>query len=463
MEKLVVIGLDCAAPSLIFDKLKDHLPNLTKMRNDGVWGNLRSCDPPITVPAWMVMATGRTPGELGLYGFRSREGNSYTKIKIPTSKDVKYDKIWDIIGKRNKKSVVIAVPPSYPPRPLLGLMVTDFLTPGKDKEFTYPPGLKNEILEKYPDYEFDVKFRKPEKEKIIDEIHRMTETRFNMAIDFMKNKEWDLFFFVEIGIDRIHHSFWRYIDETHHLYEDNQKMRSKFIDYFEMVDRKIGEMLENVDDNTIVMVVSDHGAKGMKGAFAINQWLIQEGYLKLKNDHVKPGSSLEELDVDWEHTKAWAWGGYYARIFLNIKGREEIGVIDPKDVKKEISVLKEKLKSIKGPNGETWSTKVFEPEELYETVNGDRSDLFVYFDDLSWRAAGTLGYGSLYLFENDTGPDDAVHDYDGIYILYRKGKRVGKRVDEKIYNVMPTMLDIYSVRNVSGLKGKVMEGLRYVK
>jgi len=131
MNKLLVIGLDCAAPSIMFDKLADQLPNISKMREDGVWGKLRSCDPPITVPAWMVMATGRTPGELGLYGFRSREGNSYNKIKIPTSRDIKYDTIWDIIGKRNKRSIVIAVPPSYPPRPITGILVTDFLTPRK--------------------------------------------------------------------------------------------------------------------------------------------------------------------------------------------------------------------------------------------------------------------------------------------------------------------------------------------
>lgn len=463
MNKLLVIGLDCAAPNIMFDKLADQLPNISKMREDGVWGKLRSCDPPITVPAWMVMATGRTPGELGLYGFRSREGNSYNKIKIPTSRDVKYDTIWDIIGKRNKRSIVIAVPPSYPPRPITGILVTDFLTPGKDKEFTYPPGLKNDILAKYPDYEFDVKFRKPEKEKIIDEIYKMTETRFRMALDFMRNKPWDLFFFVEIGIDRIHHAFWRYIDENHHLYENNPLMREKFVNYFKMVDRYVGEMVEQVDEDTLVMIVSDHGAKGMKGAFAINEWLIKEGYLKLKSNSIKPGSSLDEVEVDWENTKAWAWGGYYARVFLNIKGRQEKGVIDPQDVRKEIEILKEKLKSIKGPNGETWDTKVFEPEEKYDVVNGDISDLFVYFDDLNWRAAGTLGYGTMYLLENDTGPDDAVHDYDGIYVLYRKGKKVGKIFNETIYNVMPTMLDVFSVRKITGLKGKVMEGMRYVK
>ncbi len=461
--KVAVIGLDCAAPDLIFNKLKGELPNLAEMTANGVSGRLRSCDPPITVPAWMVMATGRSPGELGLYGFRSRIPNSYNGIKIPTSHDIKYDTVWEILGKRNKKSIIIAVPPSYPPKPIPGFIVTDFLTPDKDKEFTYPPGLKNEILRNFPDYQFDVKFRKPEKKKIIDEIYKMTDTRFQMAEKMIKEKEWDFFFMVEIGIDRIHHSFWRYIDESSHLYENDLEMRNKFISYFKMVDTHIGKLLDGFDDDTVVLIVSDHGAKSMKGAFAINQWLIREGYLKLKDGTPKQGSSLEDLDIDWSHSKAWAWGGYYARVFLNIKGREPEGIIEKQDVRKELDRLKEKIRAIRGPSGEEWKTNVFEPEEVYSVVNGDRSDLFVYLDDLSWRAAGTLGYESDYLLENDTGPDDAVHDYDGIYILYRKNKKIGKVIDSSIYRIAPTILELYRVRKMYGIQGKPLEGVEYVE
>lgn len=461
--RVVVIGLDCAAPDIIFNKLKEQLPNLNSMANEGVYGKLRSTDPPITVPAWMVMATGRSPGELGMYGFRSRAGNSYTKIKIPSSSDIKFDTVWEILGKRNKKSIVIAVPPSYPPKPLPGLLVTDFLTPDKSKEFTYPPGLKREILSDFPDYEFDVKFRKPEKEKIIDEIYNMTDTRFKMAEKFIKDKEWDFFFMVEIGIDRIHHAFWRYIDENSHLYEDNKEMKQKFISYFQMVDMHVGKIVSLLDEDTVVLVVSDHGAKAMKGAFAINQWLAKEGYLVFKNQGIAPGSSLEDAEVDWQKTKAWAWGGYYARIFLNIKGREEEGVIEKSDRSKELNKLKTKILNLKGPNGETWDTKVFEPEDLFETVNGDKSDLFIYLDDLNWRAAGTVGYDTDYLFENDTGPDDAVHDYDGLYIMYRKGKKIGKNINSTIYQIAPTILDIYRVRKRYGIEGKSLEGLKYVE
>lgn len=461
--KVAVIGLDCAAPVLIFDKLKGRLPNISKMIDNGIYGKLRSCDPPITVPAWMVMATGRTPGELGLYGFRSRVEKTYNQIKIPSSKDIKFDTIWDILGRRNKKSIIIAVPPTYPPRPVPGIMVSDFLTPDKDKEFTYPPGLKHEILKDFPDYQFDVKFRKPEKRQIIDEIYKMTDTRFRMAEKFLIEKEWDFFFMVEIGIDRIHHAFWRYIDEGSHLYEDDKEMKEKFISYFQMVDSHIGKILERLDDETVVLIVSDHGAKAMKGAFAVNQWLIREGYLKIKNGSVAMGASLDDLEVDWSKSKAWAWGGYYARIFLNIKGRETAGVIEERDVRKEVEQLKAKINDIKGPDGEVWNTKVFEPEEVFQTVNGDRSDLFVYLDDLNWRAAGTLGYDSDYLLENDTGPDDAVHDYDGIYVLYRKNRKIGKNIDSSIYRVAPTIMDIYHVRKKYGIKGEPMEGLDYVR
>ncbi len=461
--RVAVIGLDCAAPDIIFNKLRDRLPNLSRMTADGISGKLRSCDPPITIPAWMVMSTGRSPGELGLYGFRSRVPNSYNQIKIPSSKDIKFDTVWDILGKRNKRSIIIAVPPSYPPKPIPGLMVTDFLTPDKNKEFTYPPGLKNDILRDFPDYQFDVKFRKPEKKQIIDEIYKMTDTRFRMAEKMLDEKPWDFFFMVEIGIDRIHHAFWRYIDEGSHLYENDEEMREKFISYFEMVDSHIGKMLERFDDETVVLVVSDHGAKAMKGAFAINQWLIREGYLKLKGGIPKQGSSLDDLDIDWTQSKAWAWGGYYARVFLNIRGREPEGTIEPKDVRKELDSLKRKILSIKGPNGEEWKTKVFEPEEVYQVVNGDRSDLFVYLDDLNWRTAGTLGYETDYLLENDTGPDDAVHDYDGIYILYRKNRKIGKVIDSSIFRIAPTILELYRVRKTYGIQGKPLEGVDYVK
>jgi len=80
----------------------------------------------------------------------------------------------------------------------------------------------------------------------------------------------------------------------------------------------------------------------------------------------------------------------------------------------------------------------------------------VYFDDLYWRSAGTLGYGSLYLQENDTGPDDAVHDYEGIYILYDPERPGGRVQNANILDIAPTILALLDGPEVVGLRGKVL-------
>src|SRR6185436_15830258 len=108
--------------------------------------------------------------------------------------------------------------------------------------------------------------------------------------------------------------------------------------------------------------------------------------------------------------------------FLNVKGREANGIIPLEDYESVRETIKQKLLQIKGPRGEKFDTKVYTAEELYGKALGDKPDLMVYFDDLYWRSAGTIGHKSLYLDENDTGPDDSVHWHDGIFILYNKKK-----------------------------------------
>jgi len=105
-------------------------------------------------------------------------------------------------------------------------------------------------------------------------------------------------------------------------------------------------------------------------------------------------------------------------VFINVEGRDPKGVVKREDYEHYRDELAEELRRIRGPNGEKWDTKVYKPEELYPEVNGDPPDLIVYFDDLSWRSAGTLGWPTKYLRENDRGPDDAVHDWYGVLAIY---------------------------------------------
>ena len=319
-------------------------------------------------------------------------------------------------------------------------MVGDFITPSTENRFTYPESFKNEIKEIAPDYQTDVEFRIEDKRTLAKDIVDMTEKHFKVIKYMLRAKDWRFFMFVEIGLDRIHHAFWRYFDKTHHLYEPGNEFENIVEEYYIMLDRELGEIVELLDDDTVVLVASDHGGKPMKGTFCINQWLIEQGYLKIKGS-VEDVSSLMTVEVDWENTSAWGWGGYYSRIFLNVKGREPFGIIDPGQFNDKRNEIISKLLSIHGPDGESWETEVLKPEEVYRECNGDPPDLMVYLDNLNWRSVGTIGHDELYLEENGIGPDDAVHDKMGVFIFYDpKEDYNGQMTMMNILDVTPTLL-----------------------
>jgi predicted AlkP superfamily phosphohydrolase/phosphomutase len=453
-RKFLIIGLDSAPSEIVLDR-RDQFPVLRELIESGIHGRMRSSDPPITIPAWMVMSTGKDAGRLGLYGFRHRSGYVYDKMWIATSQSIKERAIWNLIGDHGGQSCLVSVPPSYPPFAVSGNLISCFITPDNEKEYTYPRELRQEIEAKFGPYIFDVVFRTEDRDQILKEIYDMTAKRFDVLNYLIRHKPWDLFMFVEIGVDRVQHAFWKYMDQAHHLYEPGNRYENVVLDYYKYLDRKIGDLLTNVGQETVVLVISDHGAKRMKGAFCINDWLIEQGDLVIK-EKPKPQTNLEKVPVDWGRTKAWGWGGYYARLFLNVEGREPQGIIKPDDYEKERDALAERIRDIRGPKGEKWETLVIKPNEYFEEARGDYPDLMVYFDDLYWRSAGTLGYETRYLLENDMGPDDAVHAQDGMYILYdpRHKRRLTKDID--ILDVAPTVLWTLGIPVPSDMKGQVI-------
>src|SRR5688572_27630005 len=128
-RRVLVVGLDSAAPSLVFDELRDSLPNLAGLMAGGVYGPLRSCVPAITVPSWMTGYTGKDPGELGIYGFRNRKDHSYTGLEIAHAGKIAEPTVWDVLARYGKQSITVGIPPAYPPKPIQGCSVGCFLTP----------------------------------------------------------------------------------------------------------------------------------------------------------------------------------------------------------------------------------------------------------------------------------------------------------------------------------------------
>ncbi|MGH2747229.1 MAG: alkaline phosphatase family protein [Actinomycetota bacterium] len=454
--KVMVIGLDCAPPEHIFDRYAGDIPNITKLRENGVWGPLESITPPITVPAWMCMMTSKDPGTLGIYGFRNRKDHTYEGLSFATSWAIKEPTVWDILSRANKDSIVMSVPPSYPPKELKGIQIGCFLTPNEEAEYTYPKELKPELKDAIGEYVFDVRnFRTDDTKYIIDESYRMTEQRFKAADYLLSNKPWDFFVMVEMGPDRLNHGIWSYIDENHPRFEPGNPHREALREYYRYVDGRIGELLEkHADDDTTVLVVSDHGAKAMVGGVCFNEWLANEGYLAIDGGVPETMTPINELEIDWSQTRAWGDGGYYGRLFLNVESREPNGIIPQSEYDAVRDELVGKIEAMVDHEGNPMGNKALKPEDIYARQNGVAPDLIVIFGELRWRSVGSLGHGSIYTFENDTGPDEANHAEHGIFIMANApGQTAGPKEGLHLWDVHSTILDLFGLPPADGALG----------
>lgn len=448
-KRMLVVGLDCLEPSLALGAWAEAMPNLSKLRASGVWARWRSTIPPITVPAWQSMVTSHDPGTLGIYGFRNRRDTSYTGLETVDSRAVKSRRVWDELSRAGKQNIILGVPLTYPARPLSGVMVAGFPMPGIEANYTYPAAFKAEVA-RVVEYRADVAdFRTHEKARILQELIAMVEARFQLAKHLLATRPWDFFMMVEMGTDRIAHLLWSACDPVHPKFTPDHPLAAACRDYYARCDRLLGELIAPYldDSHTAIVVVSDHGAQALQGSIRLNEWLIAQGYLTLRErpPHDMPlGRWIETGGVDWQRTQAWAEGGYYGRIMLNVAGREPEGIVPLAARDRLRDEITAGLQAITAPSGAPLATQVYVPEAAFHTVRGVAPDLMVMFDDLRWRSQGSITSvppASLYSFDNDTGPDEANHAWHGSFVAAGGSVAAqGSLAEGSILDFAPTVL-----------------------
>ncbi len=453
MPRVLVLGLDCATPQLVFERYRSNMPHLSRLMDQGLWGPLRSVAPPITVPAWACMTSGRDPGELGLYGFRNRILGEYG-LRVVNGQDVGPKRVWDYLGDSGYRVSVLFVPQTHPPRPVHGSMISGFLRDDGDT-WAYPPALQSTIEEHFGAYRSDIAdFRNRDRNEVFEDIVAMTEQHFAIARTVWGRERPDFMMMVEIGLDRFHHVFWEHIEPTHRRHDPNNPWLDLGRRYYGLLDRKLGRLLELLGEDTTVLVVSDHGARNMHGGFAINQWLMEQRLLTIRGPADGPTQVVPDR-VDWPRTKVWAEGGYYGRVFINVKGREAEGSVPPEQFEAVRRTVAEGLTNIQGPDGRPLKVSVQTPEACYRQTRGFPPDLMVYVDDLNYRVVGTVGHPYLFIDENDTGPDGCNHDWEGIFVIAGPGVRAGGRTEgAELADVTKTVLDLMDVEPPASLLGR---------
>ena len=324
--KILVLGLDCAAPELLFGY--EDLPNIRRLMEVGCLRPARERHPADHGPRLDVH--GDQPGPRLARRLRvpqpdrsllRRPGDRHRRGRSPSRPS---GTISPAKGSGRSSS---ACPPATPRARINGLSVSCFLTPipTRTSSLILPSSRTRSASSSATTRSTSRASAPTTRPGSATQIFAMSRTQFQVVRHLIKTKEWDYFQFVDIGLDRVHHGFWKYHDPQHVLHEPDSPFKRDHPRLLPAPRRtRSARCWSCLSDDTIVLVVSDHGAQRLDGGFCVNEWLVREGLLVLKS-YPTEVTPFGKLDVDWEKTKVWSEGGLLCPRLLQREGARAAG------------------------------------------------------------------------------------------------------------------------------------------
>jgi predicted AlkP superfamily phosphohydrolase/phosphomutase len=265
-----------------------------------------------------------------------------------------------------------------------------------------------------------------------------------------------LFFFYFDTLDIIQHMFWRYTDSLHPLYENSPFYRGTIIKYYKKIDNIIGGILKKIDKDTTLIILSDHGFNSFRRSVHLNRWLLENGYLFLKEGAGEDNEFLE--DVDWHKTKAYALG--FGGIYLNKIGREYYGIVNDSEALSLKQEIIKGLKEFKDPKtGKMIVSNVYVNSDVFKgPYMNDAPDLFVGFNRgyrASWQTA--LGNVPGLLIEDNMKKWSGDHLIDsrlvsGVIFINRKAELDNPQITD----IAPTALSLFNIDKPEEMQGRIL-------
>lgn len=483
--KVFLLGLDGMTLKVVEPYIRANLlPNFKKVFDGGSYGILRSTIPPITGPAWTSLTTGKNPGKHGIYEFRRRKGY---KTNIVTKNTSPYaEPIWKILSRNGKNVAVINVPYTYPPDEVNGVMISGMMTPSTYADFTYPKEVKRELFKLVPGYRLEVNIRdfvrSEKKAALSKEVFNVIKDRRKVMNHFLQRNSWDLFFFTFMAPDRLQHYMW---DEV-------ASMNPGCVRCFRLLDDILGDILERMDNDTVLLIVSDHGFKPIKKAFYINSFLKKLGLLHVRgNQRMKslgpivvtykilvrlgmlnikkylPTSLISFIrnfllttslgnKIDWDKTKVFSML-QYGIVNINLKGREPKGIVEKEDYDQLCEILREELLRLEDrETGKKVVKAVYKGIQIYSPENSnDRPDLVVVTNEGYFTVEKEFGEEVLGDNKYELADHSGDHDLDGFFAAY--GSIINnKRVEVDICDIMPTILYLTGTAIPDDVDGRIL-------
>jgi predicted AlkP superfamily phosphohydrolase/phosphomutase len=507
-KKVLFIGLDGATFDVLDPLIEQGLmPRLSRFIDEGVRGPLETTIPPITPTAWVSWMTGKNPGKHGVFEFLLRRKGSGALPDTPVnSRSRDGFPFWDLLGQMGKQAIVTNVPCTYPPSMVNGLMISDFLTPRGRRDFTYPPGLIEEVESRFGPYELYITevYTPGNVDKILDQLFTELEYKTKVNRYLMEQYGWDVFATHYWSTDRFQHELWHLLDETHPFFNkrEHDAHIGRIHEYWQTVDTTLGKLFDAVGDDTTVYMGSDHGFGPIEKFLCFNVWLIDEGLLVLKRDamtlfkralfrlgltpdlayrsamkmglaHLRLSvgvtnrSKLMKLanilmlsleDVDWSRTVAFSKGNY-GQIFINVRGRDEHGIVEPGTEYESItSEVISKLRGLVDPRSDQpLIGPIWRREDLYTGAHIDEApDIQFLPSDMTNKPLGTLDLTSNKFITKVYG-NSGDHRMHGIMLGRGTELQRGARFEgARIIDFAPTILHSFGVEVPPDMDGRVL-------
>jgi predicted AlkP superfamily phosphohydrolase/phosphomutase len=447
-HKVFVLGMDGLTFDLLIPWVQEgRLPHFAQLLKEGSSAQLVSTIPPTSPPAWTSAITGVNPGKHGIYGFIKGLGSDSEGRLAPTfltSQDRSADPLWVILSEQERRSVVINVPSTSPPDEIDGIMISGFphVSP---TYFTYPP----EYRLKIPDYRTDPWGREisgGEEHVLLKDLNDVTDRRAEVVFKLLEEEQWDLFFVVFTITDKVQHYFWKFMDPKHPDW-DPEKARlygDAILKTYQRMDQLLGQLRSYLDDQTTLMVMSDHG-------FGPVYTLVNSQ------------NFIDQLDLPGEFGVE-ATENFGGTFILTTQQEPSTDAKTRRAYVQTGELLKKELEELRDPvTGQMVVQKVFHSKDIYWGPHLDRAPLYVALENEGYLFFNWHRTQDKKIFLQKTSPlfskaFSGYHAMNGVLIMAGANVRQGaNNFDAQLVDIAPSVLYLLGEPIPQEMDGKILE------
>lgn len=488
VQKVMIIGWDGATWAYIDPLLAEgKLPHLQRLLNSGARAILHSTRPPYTNIAWPSLITGLNPTQTGVYDASQRQPGSYQTVPYNLT-GYRGTAIWQWAAQFDRRVGVLNVPMTFPATAVNGYLVTGFDSILNSEQIAYPRQILADWAEQGHPYRIlaeeialmDSQNPHQPRGSVADFTARwvrLTEEQGEFTAWLWQTQPVDLMFVVFSGTDSINH---------------RTRNMEAIAAVYQAADKALGHILNALDDQTLVCLISDHGSTPANRYISLNRALHEGGWLHYRSELASsywrrlPAGQLARFawqrlpqgarrlisrpllqrdgrlaaayeNIDWPRTRAFVRSSM-GPVYINLNGRYPLGCVDPAEYETVQTELKTWFEQLTDENGRALFQRVWRRQELYPNAPEEDDVPDLLLEPADWRDHMVTGFPTDPLVRPIPASNEyGTHTLDGILALYGPGVKKGVTLKPAyITDPIPTILAAWKLPIPETADGQIL-------